>query len=52
LRTALAAVTAVITAEVATIASPAIAAHVEARLALYRDLVPRIERLGVAEFAP
>lgn len=52
LRTALAAVTDVITAEVATIASPAIAAHVEARLALYRDLVPRIERLGVAEFAP
>ena len=50
LRTALAAVTDVITAEVATIASPAIAAHVEARLALYRDLVPRIERLGVAEF--
>ena len=31
------------------IASPEVAAQVEARLALYRELVPRIERLGVAE---
>lgn len=51
LRAPLAAVTDVISAEGATIASPEVAAQVEARLALYRELVPRIEQLGVAEFA-
>jgi len=49
LRTPLAAVTDVIKAEAATMASPELVAQIEARLALYRDLVPRIERLGVAE---
>jgi len=49
LRTPLAAVTDLIRTEVATIASPEVVAHVEARLAVYREIVPRIERLGVSE---
>ena len=49
LRASLAAVTEVIRAQAATIASPEVAAQIEARLALYRELVPRIERLGVTE---
>jgi len=51
LRAPLAAVTDVISAEAAAIASPEVAAQIEGRLALYRELVPRIEQLGVAEFA-
>jgi uncharacterized membrane protein YccC len=51
LRAPLAAVTDVISVEGAAIASPEVAAQIEARLALYRELVPRIEQLGVAELA-
>lgn len=49
LRTPLAAVTDLIRAEIATTGTPEAAAQIEARLALYRELVPRIERLGVTE---
>jgi len=51
LRAPLAAVTNLIRAEGATITSPELAAHLEARVALYHELVPRIERLSGAEFA-
>jgi uncharacterized membrane protein YccC len=50
LRGQLAAVTAVAEEGVPRIAAPGVAAHVEGRLALYRELVPRIERLS-SDFA-
>jgi multidrug resistance protein MdtO len=50
LRVQLAAVTALTKDSVPDIASREVAGHVEGRLALYRELVPRIERLG-ADFA-
>jgi hypothetical protein len=50
LRVQLAAVTALKKDGVPGIASREVAGHVEGRLALYRELVPRIERLG-ADFA-
>ena len=46
----LAAVTALTKESVPGIASREVAGHIEGRLALYRELVPRIERLG-ADFA-
>jgi multidrug resistance protein MdtO len=50
LRVQLAAVTAITKGGVPGITSREVAGHVESRLALYRELVPRIERLG-ADFA-
>jgi multidrug resistance protein MdtO len=50
LRVQLAAVTALTKDSIPGIASREVAGHVEGRLALYRELVPRIERLG-ADFA-
>ena len=46
----LAAVTALGKESVTSIASRKVAGHIEGRLALYRELVPRIEQLG-ADFA-
>ncbi len=50
LRVQLAAVTALGKESVTSIASRKVAGHIEGRLALYRELVPRIEQLG-ADFA-
>src|SRR5438445_1487760 len=50
LRVQLAAVTALGKQSVTSIASRKVAGHIEGRLALYRELVPRIEQLG-ADFA-
>ena len=46
LREPLAAVGAAMSASLPSGASPEVARHIDGRLALYRDLVPRIERLG------
>jgi hypothetical protein len=46
LRLPLAAVTGVMRAEIPRIANPEVVVQVEGRLALYRELVPRLERLG------
>ena len=51
LRAPLETVTDLASAERETLASPNITAQVEGRLALYRELVPRIERLGSADLA-
>jgi multidrug resistance protein MdtO len=45
---ALAAVSGVMRAAIPGIASPEVAAQIEGRLGLYRELVPRLERLGAA----
>jgi hypothetical protein len=50
LRASLAEVTGAMQAAIPRIADPQIAAHVESRLALYRELVPRLERLGTGGF--
>src|SRR5262249_30002972 len=50
LRAPLAAVTGVVRAELPRIADPEVALQVEGRLALYRELVPRLERLGSRGF--
>ena len=50
LRASLVAATGLIKAEIPRIADPQVAAHVESRLALYRELVPRLERLGAGGF--
>jgi multidrug resistance protein MdtO len=50
LRASLADVTGVTRTAIPLIADPQIAAHVESRLALYRELVPRLERLGSGDF--
>jgi multidrug resistance protein MdtO len=50
LRASLTASTGLIQAEIPRIADPQIAAHVESRLALYRELVPRLERLEAGGF--
>jgi multidrug resistance protein MdtO len=52
LRAPLKTVTDLIRAESAHIASPDVTAQIEGRLALYHELVSRIERLGSADFAP
>ena len=46
LRAHFAAAAALVTESVARIADPEVIAHLESRLALYRELVPRIERLA------
>jgi len=51
LRAPLAAVTALARDDVPRIANRDLAGHVAGRVALYADLVPRIERLG-ADLAP
>jgi hypothetical protein len=48
LRAPLAVVTGLMQAEIPRIANPEVALQVEGRLALYRELVPRLERLGSA----
>jgi multidrug resistance protein MdtO len=50
LRASLAEVTGAMQAAIPRIADPQIAAHLESRLALYRELVPRLERLGAGGF--
>jgi uncharacterized membrane protein YccC len=50
LRAPLAAVTGLMRAEIPRIANPEVAVQVEGRMALYRELVPRLERLGSGGF--
>jgi hypothetical protein len=49
MRTSLATLAAAVRTELERAVSPEVAAQVEGRLELYRNLVPRIERLGAAE---
>ncbi len=51
LRPSLAAVAEVIDGEAANLTDPAAIPHLQARLALYREIVPQVERLGTAELA-